>query len=704
MSRSFPSSRLYSLSLCSVLFLAAAPRPALAQVLQEKSPLHATLEPQTATASTVYQSGQPAELGIPAQLTGFRQMPQPNAIIGTPKPQTTIGSTAVGSAGGAVAFTTNFSASTTVTGTGVYTQGATGQDFINTGTGSCDTNGYPYTYAASTSCTTVVQFTPKHVGNTLGAEVLYTSTGSYFYGYVNGIGTAPLVTYSPSTTSNLSTLTTGLNPNSVAMDGAGDLWVSDSAAGSVKEFVPTGGVFPSTPTNIFTGFTTPQGIAFDGIGNLFVGDSGKGYIWKLTPNTSGVIVPGTSPTAYVTFTSAGTQPFFVALDPTDAYLYFIAVYSGSKYLIYCTITSGSCGLITTFTSPSGLAVDNAGNKYISDNSTKIIYTIPTAYNSTTKTSLITSGLNLPTGLALDAAGDLYVVDQGAGTSGSGFVTEYIASGGLVSSTSATRGLISGLYAPNGVTVDTLGNVYVADTSNTAVKKLDLSDAPSFNFADTAINGTSATVTVTLQDIGNTSLTFPVPTSGTNPSVPSQFSLASTTCPIVSAGGSAGTLAQSATCTYTAEFKPTILGAEVGFLAITDNSINVTNATQDVKLAGSTGGLTMEVVGYNTPYGNSAVPLEFTVGYGGGSKPTGTPTLKVNGSTTGVGAITCNSKLGHMECTATYNASTLAGGQYTILATQPSDGTYSTTTGTAILTITTNSLRTPTPIPAPSLKF
>ena len=63
-----------------------------------------------------------------------------------------------------------------------------------------------------------------------------------------------------------------------------------------------------------------------------------------------------------------------------------------------------------------------------------------------------------------------------------------------------------------------------------------------------------------------------------------------------------------------------------------------------------------------PGHQSSITLEFTVGYGGNIAPTGTPTLTVNGSTTGVGAVTCKLKAGHNNCTATYNPSSLRAGR------------------------------------------
>ena len=43
----------------------------------------------------------------------------------------------------------------------MLTQGATGLDFADAGTGTCDTNGTGHTYNAADTCTVNVVFTPN---------------------------------------------------------------------------------------------------------------------------------------------------------------------------------------------------------------------------------------------------------------------------------------------------------------------------------------------------------------------------------------------------------------------------------------------------------------------------------------------------------------------------------------------------------------
>ena len=643
--RSSSQLRIVTASFLSVFaFLLSAAVPARAQGVTATADFAAGSGTINQTAQTILHDPAQASLADPS---AFRS----NFASAPPKSASAFATTAVGTtAAGTITFTSTFTVATTVYGSGVYTQGAPNLDFKDVGTGTCDTNGYPFSYAANASCTTVVSFTPSKAGNRLGAEILYTAAdgSAYYYGFLNGIGTGPQVTTTASTPS-VTSLITGLSPYNSAVDGSGDLWVSDSVAKTVKEFVPSSGVYSSTPTNTFTGFTTPQGIFIDGTGNVYVGDSGAGTIWRLSA-TYGVVPSGTAPVGYVTFLTASTAySSTVGVDPTQTYLWFTGLYSGSDYLIRCTISSGSCALGTTFTAAQSLAFDAAGYKYIVDSSAKTVIRMPVG-TSVTKTTLI-SGLTLPYGIATDAAGDLYVTDAATGA-GTGTLTEYIATAGLVPASTPTstntRSLATGLSNPYGVTLNYLGNVFISDNANTAVKFIDNTDPITLTFPSTAYNTTSGLKTATFQNIGNAALTFPVPAAGTtNPALTAGYTLdASSTCPNLTSSSTAGTLAAGATCTEAVKFTPTAGGTTTGTDVTTDNSLNVTS-TQTINLSGTSPAQNTQTVVTVNPNTSSVGgnPTYFTATVtdtiNTGIIPVGTVTFgdTVNGNTVNYGPYT-----------------------------------------------------------------
>jgi hypothetical protein len=138
-------------------------------------------------------------------------------------------------------------------------------------------------------------------------------------------------------------------------------------------------------------------------------------------------------------------------------------------------------------------------------------------------------------------------------------------------------------------VDGSGNVFVAQHgSPPSVIKLDFADPPSLTFATTAVGQTSADSpkTVTMNNDGNSPLAFTIPSSGTNPTITTGFTLGGgSTCPQLLPSSSATTLASGASCNYLVSFSPQLAQTYMGDLIPTDNNLNVTNATQTVPLNG-----------------------------------------------------------------------------------------------------------------------
>jgi hypothetical protein len=136
--------------------------------------------------------------------------------------------------------------------------------------------------------------------------------------------------------------------------------------------------------------------------------------------------------------------------------------------------------------PVAVAADAAGNVYIADQDNNRIREVST--NGTISTvagngvagyqgdgrKATNANLNAPTGVAVDSSGSLYIADRGNNIirKVTGGIIHTIA-GNQVNGFSGDGGTatVASLSQPQGVAVDGLGNVYIADTGNKRVRKV-----------------------------------------------------------------------------------------------------------------------------------------------------------------------------------------------------------------------------------------
>ena len=268
--------------------------------------------------------------------------------------------------------------------------------------------------------------------------VVSTLAGSGTPGYADGTGTSAKFNY----------------PNGVAVDGAGNVYVADlsnhrirkiTALGVVSTLAGSGASGYTDGTGTSAKFSYPNGVAVDGAGNVYVADYFNHRIRKIT--TSGVVS-----------TLAG---------------------SASGY-------ADGTGTSAQFSYPTGVAVDGAGNVYVADYNNHRIRKITTSGVVSTLAGSGTPGytdgtgtsakFSSPTGVAVDGAGNVYVADYNnhrirkITTSG---VVSTLAGSGTSGYTDGT-GTSAKFAYPSEVAVYGAGNVYVADQGNHSIRKITLS--------------------------------------------------------------------------------------------------------------------------------------------------------------------------------------------------------------------------------------
>jgi len=140
-----------------------------------------------------------------------------------------------------------------------------------------------------------------------------------------------------------------------------------------------------------------------------------------------------------------------------------------------------------FNGPSGVAADGMGNLYVADTNNCTIRKVVLAttavstiagisrnYGSADGTG-VAARFAVPSGVAVDGAGNLYVADTGNNTIrrivlATGVVSTLAGTAGKVGSTDGT-GAAARFNVPSGMTIDSAGNLFVADTGNGTIRKV-----------------------------------------------------------------------------------------------------------------------------------------------------------------------------------------------------------------------------------------
>jgi hypothetical protein len=297
----------------------------------------------------------------------------------------------------------------------------------------------------------------------------------------------------------------------VAADAAGDVYIADTGNNRIRKV--SNGVITTIAGNGFLGYSgdggpatsaelnQPFGVAADVSGNVYIADS-ENYVVRKVSN--GAITTfagnGTNPALFSGDNGPAINavlglPFSVAVDRSDnvfivaggvirkvsngAITTFAGIYGTTGY-------AGDNGPATSarFDYPTSVAVDASGSVYLADMDNNAIRkvsqgVITTFAGNGTRGYAGDHGppaaaeLNHPNGVAVDTLGNVYIADSGNGrirkVSNGAIAT--IAGGASVSFGDNGPATSAALYQPGGVAVDASGNVYIADTFDNAIRKV-----------------------------------------------------------------------------------------------------------------------------------------------------------------------------------------------------------------------------------------
>ena len=407
--------------------------------------------------------------------------------------------------------------------------GVTGRQGGATGDGGPATSAHFFTPIA----VAVDQAGDLFITDSFTGTVRRVDAGTGLIATVAGTGMNGLGDGGPATSAGLSV------PKGVAVDSAGDLFIADSFDYRVRRVDGTSGQISSVTGNGTATFSGDGGpatsaqlagtpVAVDASGNVFIADSTNNRIRRVDA-TTGVIttvagdgtagpgvdgVPATStafhtPTA-VTVDSAGN--LFIA-DTLNNRVRRVDATTGVITTVAGDGTDGFSGdggpaTIAEISSSfwGGLAVDSAGNLFIADTGNQrvrrvdaITGVITTVAGTGTRGFSGDGGpathaqLDTPVGVAVDAAGNLFIADDTNNR-----IRKVDVTTGVITTVAGTgTGGFSGdggpatgaqLAAPIGVAVDAAGNLFIADTGNQRVRRVDAATGVITTVAGTGTGG------------------------------------------------------------------------------------------------------------------------------------------------------------------------------------------------------------------------
>ena len=308
-------------------------------------------------------------------------------------------------------------------------------------------------------------------------------------------------------------------PTGVAVDAQGDVYIADSynnlirkvgSDGLITTIAGSGRIFgffeepdeqdvgdggPATDAKL----DWPIGVTVDSEGNVYVADVGHNRVRKLTRMG----------TEYIITTLAGTgdesdedgdgdigdggpasdaqldAPRGVAVDE-EGYVYVAD--TGNNRIrrigpdgVITTIAGDESTMGAQLSVPRGIAIDAGGNLYVADTGNNqvhrlddgILTTIAGAAGLGDGGPANNARLLEPKGIALLQDGTVYITDSGNNrvrkVDTEGVITTLAGTGEQGDGGPATE---AQLYYPTGITVDSAGNVYISDSRNNRVRKVD----------------------------------------------------------------------------------------------------------------------------------------------------------------------------------------------------------------------------------------
>jgi len=305
-------------------------------------------------------------------------------------------------------------------------------------------------------------------------------------------------------------------PTGIAVDSKGNVYIADTGDNLIRKVTPDGNIhsiagdgyanfYGDAAAATSSEVNHPQDVAVDSSGNVYIADTGNAAIRKITSDGLINTIAGNATVGYSGDGSAATsagliQPYGVAVDstgnvyidePTDGRIRKVTISDGKINTVAGNGTlgfggDGSAASSAQLNLPTGIAVDSSGNLYIADSGNFRVRKMAGGNISTVAGNggVSYSGdggpatkaqLNRPQAVAVDSAGNLYIADTNNNVvrkvAANGTITNFAGNGTAGFGGDNGAATSAQLNSPEGLAVDSAGNVYIADTLNARVRKV-----------------------------------------------------------------------------------------------------------------------------------------------------------------------------------------------------------------------------------------
>ncbi len=333
-------------------------------------------------------------------------------------------------------------------------------------------------------------------------------------------------------------------PSSLATDTAGNLYIADSSNDRIRKIDAATGIISTVAggsTLTFDGalatqskLYTPTSIAIDKDGNLYIGESGRGRIRKVNASSGTISTVAGNGTG---FSGDGGLALSAQLDPSGILLdasgdLLIAEFNNHRVR---KVTSrngtvntlggtgesnysgtGGPAIAATLSLPWDITFDQSGNLYVAEvennqirkvsadtGAISVVAGMGLAAFSGDNGPATAAALSFPYGIAMDLGGNLFIADTWNSrirkiAASTGTITTVAGTGEFAYSGDNGPAISAVLNKPISVAVDSAGNLFIADTGNNKVRKIAAANGTITTIADL----TSSPQYVALDPAGN----------------------------------------------------------------------------------------------------------------------------------------------------------------------------------------------------------